>query len=177
MASELPREYVAALQQLWYGHQNVPRRTDFEHAWKAIKSVGAADGGLSDDERMHLLGKMCAIGTPTDVVETVMEFDEHSATAEALVSGIEVPDEVRAGMAAWIVYEGLALAMSDGELAEGEVDAVRRAGAALGVGSELVDALAEQVGQELAVRERRIRTLGSTIPTEFRFAHGEADSA
>jgi hypothetical protein len=169
MGSELPRESVAALQHLWYGHQNVPERSDFEHAWKAVKSVGACDGNLTEAERLHLLGKMSAIGTPSDVVEMVMAFDEHSGTPEELVAGIEVPDAIRPGVGAWIVYEGLSLAMSDGTLADAELDAVRKAGAAMGVLSATVDALVEQCQEEASLRERRIRTLDSTIPEQFRF--------
>jgi len=170
MGSELTAEKVGALQHLWYGHQNVPRHDDFLYAWRAIKSVGACDGQLSDAERIYLLGKMCAIGTPTDVVEAVMSFDEHAGTPAELIAGIDVPDEVRAGTGAWIVYEGLSLAMADGDLDERELDAVRRAGAAMGVGSDVVDALRVQVRQEAALREQRIRTLASTIPTDFRFS-------
>ena len=170
MTPELPREYVAALQQLWYGHPNVPRKEDFEHAWKAVKSVGACDGNLSDTERLHLLGKMCAIGTPADVVEMVMAFDEHSGTPEELVRGIDVPDEVRPGTGAWIVYEGLSLAMSDGDISSVELEAVRRAGTAMGVPSSTVDALVDQCRQEAALRNRRLETLFSTIPTQFRFS-------
>ena len=95
MASELTREQVAALQHLWYGHENVPRRSDFVHAWRAVKSVGACDGQLTDTELLYLLGKMCAIGTPSDVVDEIMAFDEHSGTPEELVAGIDVPEAVR----------------------------------------------------------------------------------
>ena len=170
MASELPTEYVAALQQLWYGHQNVPRRSDFEHAWKAVKSVGACDGSLSENERLYLLGKMCAIGTPSDIIDQIMAFDEHSGTPESLVAGIDVPEAVRPGVGAWIVYEGLSLAMSDGDLVDAELDALRRAGAAMGVPAATIDALVDQCREEAAVRERRIRTLFSTIPEQFRFS-------
>ena len=169
-ANGVPTEYVAALQIFWYGHQNVPRRSDFENAWKAVKSVGACDGQLSDAERLYLLAKMCAIGTPPDVVEAIVAFDEHSGAPEELVGGIDVPAEVRRGVGAWIVYEGLSLALSDGDLASAELEAVRKAGAALGIDSATVDALAEQCREEAALRERRIRTLNSTIASEFRFS-------
>jgi len=176
MASELTREQVAALQHLWYGHQNVPRRSDFVHAWRAVKSVGACDGQLTDAERLYLLGKMCAIGTPTDVVDEIMAFDEHSGTPEELVAGIDVPEAVRPGVGAWICYEGLSLAMSDGDIDVREFQAVRNAGAAMGVGSDVVEALAEHCREEAALREKRIQTLNSTIPTEFRFSEGQAGS-
>lgn len=176
-SSELKPEYVGAIQHLWYGHQNVPRSSDFEYAWKAIKVAAASDGQLTERERLHLLGKMCAIGTPADVVEKVLEFDETSTTCEALLYRIDVPPEVRPGTGAWVVYEGLSVAMADGELSDGEREAVRRTAAAMGVSSEVVGALEEQVREESALRDRRLQTLFSTIPTEFRFAHSGGQSA
>jgi hypothetical protein len=173
MAHELSPEHVGALQQLWYGHQNVPTRTDFLHAWRAVKSVGACDGAITDEERLYLLGKMLAIGTPGDVVAEVMAFDEHAGTPAELVGGIDAPREVRPGIGAWILYEGLSLAMSDGQLDPREVQALRSAGALLGVPEDVMDALAEQARQEATLRQRRIATLNSTIPTQFRFAHSE----
>jgi tellurite resistance protein len=162
-------EVVGAIQFVFYGHKNVPKKSDFDHAWKAIKVVAAADGHLSETERLHLLGKMAAIGTPADVVAAVMDFDVRFATCEALVAGIDVPAELRPGTGAWVVYEALSVAMADGDLSPGEWEGVRRTAAAMGVPEPTVDALAEQVRQELALRERRLETLASTIPTAFRF--------
>jgi tellurite resistance protein len=166
----LKPEDIGAIQYLFYGHQNVPKKSDFDHAWKAIKVVAAADGQLSETERLHLLGKMASIGTPADVVAAVMDFDVRFATCEALVAGIEVPAELRPGTGAWVVYEGLSVAMADGDLASEELEGVRRTAAAMGVPESVVDSLVEQVRQELALRERRLETLASTIPSEFRFA-------
>jgi tellurite resistance protein len=166
----LQPEHVGAIQYLFYGHQNVPKKSDFEHAWKAIKVVAAADGQLSEIERLHLVGKMCAIGTPGDVVQAVLDFDVRFATCEALVAGIDVPDEMRAGTGAWVVYEALSVAMADGELPADEHDGVRRTAVAMGVSESVVGELTEQVRQEAALRERRIQTLASTIPSAFQFS-------
>lgn len=170
-SSEMPNDQVAALQHLWYGHRNVPSQTDFENAWKAVKVVAGADGPMSDDERLYLLAKMAAIGTPRDVIETVMGFDEQSTTCEALLGKIQVPTEVRPGVGAWIVYEGLSVAMADGDLAPAERDGIGRVAATMGVVGSTIDALEQQCREEAAVRERRIRALNSTIDTSFRFDH------
>jgi hypothetical protein len=132
--------------------------------------VAAGDGVLSDVERERLLGKMCSILTPPDVVQEVMRFDEHSAAPERLVQNIRVPDEVRPGTGAWIVYEALSVAMSDGDLAAAELEGVRKVAAAMGVPSGTVDALTAFCRDEASLRARRIEILNSTIPTEFRFA-------
>lgn len=175
-STELSQEGVAALQHLWYGHENVPSRSDFEHAWKAVKVVAGSDGPISPQERLFLLGKMAAIGTPADVIDTVMAFEEQSLTCEALLARIQVPAEVRLGVGAWIVYEGLSVAMADGDLGQAERDGIGRVAATMGVVDSTVEALIAQCREEAAVRERRIRTLNSTIETAFRFSHGGSDS-
>lgn len=167
--SDFIPEHVSAVQNLWYGHGHVPNKSDFEYSWKAIKAVAAGDGVLSEPERLHLLGKMCAILTPPDIVEAVMRFDEHSEKPERLMAKILVPDEVRPGTGAWIVYEGLSVAISDGELAPREIDAVRNVAAAMGVKTHTVDTLIQLCRDEATMRVRRIAALQSTIPTEFRF--------
>src|SRR5688500_11672121 len=103
--------YAGAVQHLWYGHQNAPNRSDYEHAWKAIKAVAACDGQLSDAERLYLVGKMSAIATPPDIVEKVLAFDEGSSAVSALLDGIQVPAEYRPGVGTWVVYEALSVAM------------------------------------------------------------------
>ncbi len=167
--SEIIPEHISTVQHLWYGHGHVPGKSDFEFSWKAIKAVVAADGRLSEPERLHLLGKMCAILTPPDVVEVVMGFDEHAETLAQLLARIDVPAEVRLGTGAWIVYEGLSVAIANGDLAAGELEAVGRAAAAMGVASETVDALTELCREEAAMRRRRIELLNSMIPMPLRF--------
>lgn len=163
------REHVSAVQHLWYGHGHAPHKRDYEFSWKAVKVVASGDGELSETERLHLLGKMCAILTPADVVELVMEFDEHLESPERLLAGMNVPSAVRRGTGAWIVYEALSVAMADGELAEGELKFIHRAAATMDVPPATVDALAQQCRAEAAVREDRIRLLYSTTATESRF--------
>ena len=163
-------EHVSAVQHLWYGHGHVPDRSDLEFSWKAVKAVAARDGVLSEPERLHLLGKMCAILTPPDVIEEVMRFDARSEPPERLLARVQVPDEVRPATGAWIVYEGLSVAMSDGELAGAELNSVRRVAAAMGVRPRTVDELTTLCRDEAALRARRIMLLRSTIPPPFRSA-------
>ena len=170
--TDLGPEYAGAVQHFWYGHQHAPSRSDYEHAWRQVKAIAAADGRLTDDERLYLLGRMCAIGTPTDIVDGVMAYDESAGRGQAAVDGINVPAEMRPGVGAWLVYEALSVAMSDGDLAERELEAVRGAANAMGVAPGTVDGLIEQCREERTVRERRIELLQSTIETEFRFAEG-----
>lgn len=167
--TKLPKDYVGALQLLWYGHTNIPQKADFELAWKAVKAVAAADGKLSEPERLSLLGKMCAIGTPLDVVETVMKWDEHSEKPAALLAKVGVPEAVRAGTGAWIVYEAMTVSFADGVLAPKEIEAVRSVAATMGVAPATVDALHQIVSAEAAIRQIRISTLHGSISEKFRF--------
>ena len=164
-----PAEHISAVQFLWYGHRNVPKPSDFEHSWKAIKTVAAGDGQLTVREQVRLLGKMCAILTPPDVVPLVMEFEPGEAPVSELFAGIDVPPEARPGAGAWIVYEALGVMIADGDLTEQELDAARAAATELDVPAESVDKFADQWQLEEKVRAQRIRALNATIPTEFRF--------
>ena len=169
--SEHPAEHVSAVQFLWYGHRNVPKPSDFDYSWKAVKTVAAADGQLTLREQVRLLGKMCAILTPPEVVGAVMEFAPRSASVVDLVAGIDVPPQVRRGTAAWIVYEALGVMVADGSLTQEELLAAREAAAAMDVPADRVDTFADLCQLEETLRARRIRDLSGTIATEFRFDH------
>ena len=164
-----PAEHVSAVQFLWYGHRNVPKPSDFEHSWKAIKTVAASDGELTVRELVRLIGKMCAIATPPEVVTAVMEFTPGSVSLTELFEGIDVPDVARRGAAAWILYEALGIMVADGSPTEDELRAAREAAVALGVPDGAVETFADLCQAEEEMRARRIGDLNSTIPTEFRF--------
>jgi hypothetical protein len=57
-------EQIFALRQVFYGQTDVPGKADFEGAWKAVKTVAAGSGVLSESEHRCLLARMSAIGTP-----------------------------------------------------------------------------------------------------------------
>jgi hypothetical protein len=164
-----PAEHVSAVQFLWYGHRNVPKSSDFEHSWKAIKTVAASDGELTVREHVRLLGKMCAIATPPEVVPEVMAFTPGSVPVTELFAGIDVPDVARPGAAAWILYESLGVMVADGSPTDDELRAAGEAAAALGVPDGAIETFANLCQAEEELRARRIRDLNSTIPTEFRF--------
>lgn len=167
--TEHPAEHVSAVQFLWYGHRNVPKPSDFAHSWKAVKTVAAADGELTVREQVRLLGKMCAILTPPDVVNEVMEFTAGEAPLTELFAGIDVPPQVRPGTGAWLIYEALGVMTADGSLTDDELRAAREAAAQLEVPDGAVDTFAALWQEEEKLRARRIGDLNSTIPTEFRF--------
>jgi hypothetical protein len=164
-------EYIGAVQYLWYGHQNVPKTSDFEFSWKAIKAIASADRDLNPEEQRILLGKMLAILTPPEVVETVMRFDARAESPHELLARVDVPSEVRAGTGAWVVYEALSVSLSDGEPGPRELDAIRDTAMTMGVAPENVGALVELCREEAAMRQRRIALLHSTIATAFRFSN------
>jgi hypothetical protein len=164
-----PAEHISAVQFLWYGHRNVPKPSDFEFSWKTIKTVAAGDGQLTVREQVRLLGKMCAILTPPEIVPVVMAFEPGEADVAELFARVDVPPEARPGAGAWVVYESLGVMLADGELTPEELDAARAAAEALNVPAESVAAFADQWQLEEKVRAQRIRALNATIPVEFRF--------
>lgn len=163
MAGDESATAVKAAYQLWYGNKHLPPSPDLEPAWKAVKCVAAGDGKLSEAERAFLIGKMHALHTPEPVIEAVLAYDVRSETPGKLLARLSVPTEARASLGAWIVYEALSVALADGEIATGELDAVQRIAATMNVRSAVVDALAEIVRDEAKLRDRRVAALrGST---------------
>lgn len=167
----MKKEYVSALQHLFYGHGNVPDRDDYVYSFRAVKAIAAGDGVLSEPERLCLIGRMCAIGAPDDVVDEVLAWDPHGAKPVELLARVGVPADVRRGTGGWIVYEGLSVALADGELALGELAFARAAAAEMGVPDGAVDAFLTLCRDEAAIRSRRVSTLFSTFTGEFRFSH------
>lgn len=155
------REQVSAQQQLFYGQPDVPSTTDLERAWKAVKTIASAAGPLTELERRCLLGRMSAMGASAAVVEHVMAFDPRSESLGAVVGGIRASARNRWLTPAWMVYEGLSVAMSDGDLEPGELDAVRRAAASLDLPPDTVEALVQVCDDEAMIRRRRIDLLFS----------------
>lgn len=168
----MKHENIGWVQHIWYGHTNVPAPSDFEFAWKAVKAVAAGDGVLSEPERQFLIGKMCAIATPEDVVERVMAFDEHSQTPASLLDLVGVPPQIRRATGAWIVYEAMSVAYADGELAPGEMAAVNSVASTMDVDMGTVERLLQIVIEEASLRERRLAALHGTIDEPFRFEPG-----
>ena len=167
--TQISPEDIAAVQYLWYGHKNVPKRSDFEFSWKAVKAIASADGELSDAERLALLGKMLAILTPPDVVDEVMQYDARAHAPHELLAHVDIPEEVRPGTGAWMVYEALSVSLADGKLGPQELDAIHETAATMGVAAETVGALVELCREEVAMRQRRIDLLHGTITSTFRF--------
>lgn len=151
--------HVVAVQQLWYGHDNKLNLSDFEYAWKAIKTIAGSDGSISSREGGDLFERMSAMMTPPDVITTVLEWDEDEADPVALINEIDFAEDERARVGAWIIYEALTVAMSDEELAAGEIGRVRQIATEVGLSSEFVDDVAILCKDEADLRRRRAELL------------------
>ena len=155
-------EHRAAVQHLFYGHKSIPLTANLELCWKAVKSVAVGDGVVSEGERLCLLGLMCATLTPPEVVERVLEWDEHSAKPSVLLGELEQPPEYRRGTGAWIVYTGLVVAMADG-LSPGELERICSVAMTMDVDPEVVYALHRITVEESVLRQRRIDALAGRV--------------
>src|SRR5580704_10964578 len=106
--AQLESDPVAATLHLWYGRHESRRPSELELCWKAAKAIAASDGVLSEEERLALIGKMVATGTPPAVVDAVMSWDAEGDEGIAdLLADLDVPGGPRLELGLWIVYEGL----------------------------------------------------------------------
>lgn len=165
----MKREQIAALHRFFYGHAEAPTKRDLEQAWRAAKAIAAGGGALSPSRRQYLLARMSALGTPPEVVEDVMAWSERPERPEAITVHLGATSEMRWGTWAWIVYEGLCVAMTEGEVGDAELGAARAVGAAMDVAPETIDALVDVCRDEASLRRRRIEVLHSTSALGFHF--------
>lgn len=156
-----------AAHELWYGNKHLPPEADLEPAWKAVKIVAMGDGKLSDAEHRALVGKMHALHTPSSVIAAVLAYEPRGESPARLLAKLTTSAEARASLGAWIVYEALSVALGDGELAVGELDAVQKIAATMDVRSAVVDVLAAIVRDEAALRERRVGALRGNVSSSL----------
>jgi hypothetical protein len=162
-------EHHQAVQHLWYGDARVPAPGELEVAWKAVKAIAAGDRVLSEPERLCLVGRMSALGTPPEVMAGVLAWNEQSMKAADLFAQVPVPSEARRPTGAWIVYNGLSVAIADRELAPGELEAMVGIARRLDVDAPTVQALYQVVHEEADVRRRRIAALNGALDDAFRY--------
>ena len=159
------REHVSEQQQLLYGHADVPARKDLETGWKAAKAIAAGGHPLGDAARHCLIARMAAAGVPAEVVEHVMGWDERAERLEAPLARVTSAHGTRA----WILYEGLSVAIVEGGVTDGQLDAAHAVAAALDLTVDAVDELAEVCRQERDLRVRRLNLLSATSTSGYRF--------
>ncbi len=158
----MKRGQLSALHHLNYGQRVVPERDGLENAWKAVKALAAGRGVLSAPQRSRLLGRMAAIATPPDVIDAVMAWNEQSQRPATLLARVGVPAGTRWGSAPWLIYEGLSVAMADGELPSADMEALSAVARRMNVSSETVEALAQLCRDEADLRRQRISMLSKS---------------
>jgi hypothetical protein len=154
----MKREQVSALRHLFYGHAAVPAKGDLANAWKAVKVVATGAGVLREPQRLCLLGRMAALGTPADVIA---EVEAYEGRADGLLARLGRTPELRQRTGAWILYEGLSVAMSGGEPSRGVLAAARAIATGTDTAIETLEALTEICREEAALRRRRIDVLAA----------------
>lgn len=119
---------------------------------KAILIVAAGDGEITEPEYKWFLGQAKSVGTPDDVLEEFLKFDPRYARLE------EIVDDRLRPFARSILFDALRTARADGVSAHERARAVRAADR-LGLGSDFVVALENQLDVEAALREARMHLL------------------
>lgn len=119
---------------------------------KAILTVAAGDGDLTEPEMRWFLGHMRSLGAPDDLVEEFLKFDP----AESRLDD-HVDDRLRA-FSRTIVFDAIRTARADGVTAR-ERALAERAADRLHLDATFVVALENQLEVEAAVREARMHLL------------------
>ena len=107
---DMNSEQSFALRQLFYGQTNAPGAADFEGARKEVKTVATGSGVLSESEQRCLLARMSASGTPPDMIQSVMSWNERAESAAEMLARVGARASQRWQTEAWILYEALSVA-------------------------------------------------------------------
>lgn len=118
--------------------------------WRAVVTIAAADGVLSERERTFFVGRMRAFGATEERVRAVLDFDVASARIEEVVQPL-----VQFGPGAAMLYDAIKVASVDGYHAK-EREAVEQAARLLGVPMDKVRAIEGVVQAEEGLRAVRL---------------------
>ncbi|MCB9705634.1 MAG: hypothetical protein H6711_27460 [Myxococcales bacterium] len=156
---ESRQSHVEAVRTLWYGRQEVPRGADLGLAWRAVKAIAASDGILSGPEAECLLARMASLLTEPAVIDAVVAWDFRGVAPVELLDRVAATGADRREVGAWIIYNGLAVSVADGELADGEMAAVLDVARTMDIDEVTVATLHQLVIDEAALRRRRLAIL------------------
>ena len=142
---------------LWLFHENygfkmIPPPMDYDSFIKLLLICANGDGRITPEERGWIVGWVDAFRGPDSAIELSKSYDGRGDIA----SIVDASPGVRMSAAA-IVYYGIYAAGADGELSPGEVAALKKVAAALGITLTKVDDLIDLYHEERHLRAKRLR--------------------
>lgn len=123
---------------------------DFNAYMKSLLICAKGDGVLSEPERDWVLGYCAALGGDASLVDELTTYTADD-DLEGMISQASVANVGRGAM----VFDAIRACDADGELAPGEMAAIKQAASALGLPEETVDRLRELYEQERDARNAR----------------------
>ena len=135
-----------------YGFRVIPPPMDYDSFVKLLLICANGDGRITAPEREWIVGWVDAFGGPASALDLCRSYDGHGDIGTI----VEASPGVRMSATA-IIYYGIYAAEADGELHPGEVAALKKVAAGLGISPEKVDGLIDLYYEERALRAKRLR--------------------
>lgn len=136
----------------YWGFTMLPAVEAYPFFAKALMICAAGDGVLSPEEKDWIMGYMGSLGTPDEVLEELQTFDPTGQDIAAFVAEFPSVYESRRAM----VYDALRACYADGELAKGELTAVKSMATTFEVSAKEVDNFIHILEEETALTKRRL---------------------
>lgn len=123
---------------------------------KAILVCAHGGSGIAAAERAWVLGYFAALGYSDAVLRELEQYDpaEHADALAELINGTMVMGEPDSRLS--LIYDGIRAAVADKILDDGELAAIKRLAAMIGVEAEMVDQLIDAYAAEVSAKSRRI---------------------
>ncbi|MER6912681.1 hypothetical protein ABT354_13520 [Streptomyces sp. NPDC000594] len=138
-----------------WGFNSSPGDSDILTYAKALLICARGDGVITREERDWVLGYIAAFsGDAPGLLEEIAAYPAEDDVVE-LVTGSEIVDHSRGAL----IFDALRACDADGALAPGEIERIKQAAGALGIGEDTVDRLRELYQEEKATRGARIALL------------------
>jgi hypothetical protein len=123
---------------------------------KAILVCAHGGSGIAPEERAWVIGYFCALGYSDALIRALEDYDpaEHAYAFAELIAGAPMLAQPDARLA--LLYDGIRAAVADKILDDGELAAIKRLAAMIGVEDETVDQLIDAYAAEVQAKSHRL---------------------
>ncbi len=131
------------------GHVDSPVEEHLTYG-KSLLMAANGDGALTEAEKEWILGYLATGGHAEETLAELAEFDGSGSFEELFAEGTQ------AFVQRVCIYDAIRASGSDGDLAPGEIAAIKSMAARLDVSDEIVDELVQLYRDEQELKTRRM---------------------
>ena len=131
---------------------SIPPPADYLNYGKALLICCKGDGVIGNEERTFVIGYFAAFGCPDDVLDALSGYNGDGDLKEIVGSSPQLQMTSKAA-----IYDAIRASDADGELADGELDVIKRIASMVNVSSSEVDDIIAVYRAEQAIKDTRLQ--------------------